>query len=188
MSARELPDRHIPLRTPVKEANCVFRTSLSPESLSPRERYNRERDTGIDPLYAPTKRRPKARQRVTANGNGMPAPHYVPSFVHMADNNPSPVPHQAGRNVRYFSIGSAWAVGGRVAAIPTQLPGIDTGTGEILASGTTAPMIDAAFTECVTTDDKSKAYEARLALALDIEQTHRVLPISPPTSPRSDTS
>lgn len=70
-----------------------------------------------------------------------------------------------------------------MAAVPTQLQGIDTGTGEVLASGTTAPLIDAGFAKAEAPEAELSAHESRLALALDIDQARRVLPISPPTSP-----
>ena len=90
--------------------------------------------------------------------------------------------------MRYVSVGGVWAVGGRIAAVPTQLQGIDTGTGDILASGTNAPIITAEFVDNETEDDKSKAHQDRLAIALDIDRARRVLPISPPLSPTSESS
>lgn len=74
-------------------------------------------------------------------------------------------------------------MGGRAAAFPSPLEPIDTGTGDIIASGTNAPMVTAQFLEGETDDKKAKLHEARLALALDIDQSSRVLPLSPPLSP-----
>lgn len=184
MIAPQTPDRHTPLR--IDDAHCTLRTSVSPESLTPQERYVRQRDESRDLFSTPTKIKPKVKHQVTANGNGMLAPHFVPSFVHTQDHTPPQRSPQGPRNVRYISIGSAWAVGGRVAAVPTQLQGIETGTGEVLASGTTAPLVDAAFAKVEAPDAKLKAHESRLALALDIDQAKRVLPVSPPASPRPE--
>ncbi|KAK5944140.1 hypothetical protein PMZ80_003421 [Knufia obscura] len=70
-------------------------------------------------------------------------------------------------------MGGIWSVGGRVGAVPQQIHGIDSGTGETLASGSNAPMINAAFLEHDNQDTKVKAHEARLALAMDIDQAQR---------------
>lgn len=117
----------------------------------------------------------------------MLAPHYVPSFVHTQDQDDRPrTSHQ--RNVRYVSMGGVWSVGGRVAAIPTQLQGIESGTGQMLVSGTNAPMVTAGFVATDKEDVDTKTHEARLALALDIDQARRVLPVSPPSSPPTSPS
>ena len=188
MSVLHMPDRYSPLRSPVQQSTSILRTSVSPDSLSPRERHSRERDNNRDPFRAPTKTRSRPRQLITANGNGMLAPLYVPSFVHAQHEDDFIRPRSGSRSVRYVSVGGVWAVGGRIAAVPTQLRGIDTGTGDILASGTNAPMITAEFVDNETEDDKSKAHQDRLAIALDIDLARRVLPISPPLSPTSESS
>lgn len=187
MSTPETPDRHTPLRSSGHNATCALRTSLSPERLTTRERYSRDRDASRNPFRARSESRSRATQQITANGNGMLAPHYVPSFVHRDRNDvreSSPRP----RNVRHISVGGAWSVGGRVAAVPTQVQGVDNGTGELLASGTNAPLVTANFVDQETDSVESRAHESRLAMALDIDQARRVLPISPPSSPCSDSS
>ncbi len=188
MASLETPDRHTPLRAPVQQANCTLRTSLSPGSLSPRERYLREHDLSIDPFFhTSTKAQPRVKHQGTANGHGVLAPHYVPSFAHSQDFS-SPTTGRRRQNVRNVSMGGIWSVGGRLAAVPQQIHGVESGTGETLASGTNAPMITAAFLKHDTEDDRTKVHEARIALAMDIDQARRVLPISPPTSPCSESS
>jgi hypothetical protein len=56
-----------------------------------------------------------------------------------------------------------------------QLQGIPSGSGRLLASGTTAPLHTASFLDEATHDDKVVAHERRLALALDIDQASRIL-------------
>ena len=187
MAPHESPDRHTPARTHLQQAKCTLRTSLSPNSLSPRERHLREHDSSTDPFYTPTKTRSNVKHQVTGNGHGALAPHYVPSFVHSRDFTP-PATGAGRQDVRYASMDGVWSVGGRVAAVPRQIRGVDSGTGETLASGTNATLVTAAFLEHETEDSKTKAHEARLALAMEIDQARRVLPISPPTSPRSESS
>lgn len=184
MASSETPDRYTPLRSPIQEAHRTLRTSLSPDSLSPRERYWREHDVSTDPFNTPTKNRLNVKHCATANGHGTLVPHHVPSFVHSQDFSPSPTT-RARQNVRYVSMGGIWSVGGRVAAVPQQLHGVESGTGETLASGTNAPMVTAAFLEDDTEDHRTRMHGARLALAMDIDQARRVLPVSPPTSPHS---
>lgn len=122
---------------------------------------------------------------MTTNGHGVLAPHHIPSFINVHDIAFSGRIRSRPQDIRYISRGSIWSVGGRVAAVPRPLEGIDTGTGEVIASGTNAPMVNAHFLETDTEDRKTKSHEARLALALDIDQARRVLPMSPPMSPTS---
>lgn len=183
----ETPDRHTPSRMPIRQANCTFRTSHSPEDLSPQERYTRQRNRSRDPFRSCSDSSPKSKvkHQVTANGNGTLAPHFTPSFIDVQNTSIPERSRRAPQNVRYISQGSIWAVGGREAAVPRPLEGIDTGMGDIIASGTNAPMVNAHFVETDTEDQRTKSHEARLALALDIDQARRVLPMSPPLSPTS---
>ena len=187
MAYPETPDRHTPLRSPIHQASDTFRASRSPESLSPRERYSRERDPTVDPFQSPSPTRQKVKHQVTGNGHGSLAPHYVPSFVHSQEITPAPS-RRGRQDLRYVSMGGFWSVGGRVAAVPLHIEGVETGTGEVLASGTNAPMVDAGFLEHNTEDSKNRTHEARVARALDIDQARRVLPVSPPASPRTESS
>lgn len=72
-----------------------------------------------------------------------------------------------------------------MAAVPDQLHGVETGAGDILVSGTNAPMLSAEFMNSETEDMKAQAHEARLAFALEIDRARRVIPLSPPASPIS---
>jgi hypothetical protein len=57
--------------------------------------------------------------------------------------------------------------------------GVSTGTGGMLGSGTNAPLYRSAFLNRADPEAEMEAYEKRLALALDIDQTDRVLKHSP---------
>lgn len=186
----ETPDRHTPPRSPIRQANCTFRTSRSPNELSSRERHARQRDHSRDPFHTcvDSGQRTKIKHQVTANGNGTLAPHHTPSFIDVHDTVFGGRANNRPQDVRHVSQGSIWSVGGRAAAIPQALEGVDTGTGEVLASGTNAPLISAHFLEADTEDRRTRRHETRLALALDIDQASRVLPLSPPMSPTVQSS
>lgn len=187
MPMPETPDRHTPLRSTISDATCTLRTNLSPDLLTSRERYTRSRDGSIDPFRARSKSKPRVKPQITANGSGMLAPHHIPTFVHRDDaevrNNRSRL-----RNVRHISLGGVWSVGGRVAALPIQIHGVDSGTGDVLASGTNAPLVTANFIDTEAGSFEYKTHQARLAMALHIDQAQRILPVSPPSPPRSESS
>lgn len=176
-------DRFIPLRSSNPEAKSVLKTSISPATLSPAERHFRQRDPARNPFSTPTKRRPAKDIQLIGNGNGATTPHHRPSFI----NDPeTPLSARNHRPIRLVSHGSIWSVGGRVAAVPNQIQGVETGDGQTLASGTTAPLIDSGFQNHETESTKQQAHQTRLAFALEIDQASRVLPISPPSSPLED--
>lgn len=183
MSTPETPDRYTSLRSPFRQAKCTLRTSLSLEALSNYERYTRTRDINRDLFRSHHKSISRAKSQVTRSGNGVLTPHHTPSFVH-SDVNYAPTNRHQTRP-RFVSLGGIWSVGGRIAAVPTQLHGVDLGSGELLASGTTAPFITAAFADNTVENDRGKEHEARLAFALNIDRARRVLPVSPPSSPQS---
>lgn len=60
--------------------------------------------------------------------------------------------------------------------------GVSTGNGGMLGVGTNAPLYKSAFLNRADPEAELEAYERRLALALDVDQTERVLHHSPPPS------
>lgn len=178
-------DRHTPIRSPLREAKCALQTALDPEELGRWERQQRTRNlTQNSFLFANVSHsQRRLRNRLAGNGHGILTPHHTPSFVHAQEMNASANPRPSRRNVRYVSLDGVWAVGGRFAAIPMQLHGVDTGTGDILTSGSNAPMITAQFHERVTENSRTRSHRGRLSLALEIDQARRILPVSPPSSP-----
>lgn len=79
---------------------------------------------------------------------------------------------------RQVSAGAVWNVGGP-SAVSDTVEGVSTGTGGMLGSGTNAPLYRSAFLNRADPEAEMEAYEKRLALALDIDQTDRVLKHSP---------
>ena len=87
---------------------------------------------------------------------------------------------QHGNSQRAVSQGAIWSVGGSGPASdhPT---GVLDGRGGRLASGTNAPLFASQFLPEPDPRAELEAHERRLALALDVDQSGKIL--SPPTSP-----
>ncbi|KAI1613319.1 WD40-repeat-containing domain protein [Exophiala viscosa] len=116
-----------------------------------------------------------ARQRQHHNVYNLRPPHYTPSFVHGTDASPPRIDGRlATTSLRQVS-GGFWTVGGQLTVQLGQLQAVPSGNGGLIASGTTAPLHTASFLDQPTLDDKVVEHERRLALALDIDQTNRVL-------------
>jgi hypothetical protein len=174
------PDRFIPQRSLHLDKRASYQTSTPPVLLRGRERNKRQRDNAVNPFrsVSETRSRDLTRQRNSRNAYNLRPPHFVPSFVHGRDATPAHVdPGVATRSLRQISAGF-WTVGGRLSVQTGQLQGIDSGAGSLIASGTTAPLHTATFLDQATPNDKVEAHQRRLALALDIDQTNRILPHS----------
>jgi hypothetical protein len=75
--------------------------------------------------------------------------------------------------VRQISAGAVWNVGGP-SAVGNTVVGVSTGRGRMLGSGTNAPLYKSAFLNRADPEAELEAYERRLALALDVDQTDRI--------------
>jgi hypothetical protein len=75
---------------------------------------------------------------------------------------------------RQLSAGGVWNVGGPFAASDT-VAGVPDGRGGVLGSGTNAPLFTSSFFDRADPEAELEAYERRLALALEINQSDRVL-------------
>jgi hypothetical protein len=82
---------------------------------------------------------------------------------------------------REISAGAVWNVGGASAVSDTVIA-VSTGRGGMLGSGTNAPLYTSTFLNRADPEAELEAYEHRLALALDVDQTDRVLQHSPSPS------
>ncbi|KAK4947628.1 hypothetical protein LTR10_013574 [Elasticomyces elasticus] len=119
---------------------------------------------------------PSALSRQYHNAYNLRPPHYTPSFIHGTDASPSRIDGRvATTSLRQVS-GGFWTVGGQLTVQLVQLQAVLSGAGGLIASGTTAaPLHTASFLDQPTLDDKVIEHERRLGLALDIDQTERVL-------------
>ena len=188
----ESPDRFIS-RRPMIERTDSFRVGKRPESLSPSERYNRQRDHSVDPFRSPSgsRSRDAAQRRTLLQGQRSTPVYHVPSFVHGHDATPvnayasGALPEEP---MRQTSVGAVWNVGGPSAAQPVSTHAVPDGFGGLTASGSTAPLHTAGFLDKDTPTDQARAHESRLALALDIDQSRPVLRPSLPSTPTSPIS
>ncbi|GES61791.1 WD40 repeat-like protein [Aspergillus terreus] len=88
--------------------------------------------------------------------------------------------HQAPSSSRHVSAGAVWSVGGVAAALGRRPNAASGGSRSVLARGTTARMYTAKFLPQATPANEQREYEkkkheARLALALDIDRSKRLL-------------
>ncbi|KAI8934680.1 hypothetical protein NX059_008371 [Plenodomus lindquistii] len=79
---------------------------------------------------------------------------------------------------RQVSVGAVWNVGGP-SAVSDTVVAVSTGRGSMLGRGTNAPLYQSAFLNRADPEAELEAYERRLALALDVDQTERILQHSP---------
>lgn len=115
------------------------------------------------------------RQRQYPNAYNLRPPHYTPSFIHGTDTTPAHLGARLSTGaLRQISSGF-WTVSGRASVQTGQLPGIPSGSGDLLVSGAVAPLHTASFLNQPTSDDKIVDHERRLALALEIDQANRIL-------------
>jgi hypothetical protein len=75
---------------------------------------------------------------------------------------------------RQVSAGAVWNVGG-LSAVSDTVVGVSTGRGGMLMSGTNAPLYTSTFFNRADPEAELEAYERRLALALGVDQSDRVL-------------
>ncbi|KZM21477.1 hypothetical protein ST47_g7406 [Ascochyta rabiei] len=85
---------------------------------------------------------------------------------------------------RHISAGAVWNVGGP-SAVSDTVAAVSTGNRGMLGSRTTAPLYTSTFLSRADPEAELEAYERRLALALDVDQTARILRHTPPSSNRS---
>lgn len=83
-----------------------------------------------------------------------------------------------------------WNVGGAAPAHPPRpTAAVDNGRGGFLGSGTNAPMFNSDFFKTESPVQSHERFQGRLAAALNIDQTSRVLSFSPdPTESRATIS
>ena len=172
------PDRYISNRYTPQDSSKTFRLSKSPERLSSAEKLLRHPSATPDP-FGPiaVKRIREARIIASANVN----PRVVPARTRTIGTTNVQHPPQdplAAQN-RQASAGAVWNVGGGSQANPSgPIRGISNGRGGFTSSGSNAPMFTSHFFDADTPDQDNSQLEGRLAVALDIDQTSKILHIS----------
>ena len=171
-SSSASPDRFIPKRHFAEISTTPFRVNKLPHHLSPEEKVLRRRLPGDDP-FLPTRPRPPAfpgqRPRPIRLRQG---PLQRPRLVTDPD-----VAGGAYRNefLRRVSAGAVWGVGGMTAMLGDPSVAVSNGAPSLSARGSTAPTYVAKFLPRNNRTDEQNKHESRLALALDIDPTTRLL-------------
>ena len=173
------PDRYISNRHSPQPRSSTFRTSKSPQQLSSAERLLRHNSVSQDPFSSPTRAR-EGRRVVSGNDSGQES---RPAARAMSGTNVfSSLRSNLTVHDRQASAGAVWNVGGNSATSPTgPMQGVPNGRGGMFGSGTNAPLYTSRFLEGETPDQDLERLEGRLAIALELDQTSRVLEI--PASP-----
>lgn len=180
------PDRYISNRYTSQEPSKTYRLSKSPHQLSSPEKLLRHNHASTDPfgpLIVPRIRNP----RIGAPGGSTSAVQArLPRPI--GTTNVTTVPGDASTaRDRLSSAGAIWNIGGGALAQHTgPVRSISNGRGGFLSGGSNAPMYMSQFFEDDTLDQDLERMEARIAAALDIDQTTKILDISRSSpSPRS---
>ena len=172
------PDRYLASRALDLDRGTAYRLGRPVATMTPRERRDRRRDYNAEPFRSTSGSRSRStfRRTETTTSPRRILSQSTPSFVH--GNTPSPVHVDAAvapETPRQISIGAIWNVGGTLAARITPLTGVSDGHGGLLSSGSNAPMFTSHFIDRNTSDYYRQRHENRVALALDIDPTGRIL-------------
>jgi hypothetical protein len=166
------PDRFIPKRHFAEISSTPFRVNKHPHHLSPEEKVLRRRLPGDDP-FLPTRPRPPAfpGQRPTPTRLRQTRFHR-PRLV------TDPAVAGGGHQIdflRRVSAGAVWGVGGTSAILGDPSVAVSNGAQSLSGKGSTGPTYVAKFLPTSTKADDQNKHESRLALALDIDPTTRLL-------------
>ena len=175
------PDRYISNRHTPQDASKTFRLSKPPEQLSSAEKLLRHPSATPDPFGPLTVRRIRE-ARINASANEDPRTVRSHTRAIGTTNVQHPPQDPLAAQNRQASAGAVWNVGGGSQAnLSGPIRGISDGRGGFLSSGSNAPMFTSHFFDDDTSEQDNSQLESRLAVALDIDQTGRVLNI--PRSP-----
>ena len=172
------PDRFINNRFTPQDSTKTFRLSKSPQLLSEVERLVRQDHATPDPFVQGSPRRARrGRSLVTSSESraiGIP-PQRSPSGPDMLQ---VPRHSPATFQTRQASAGAVWNVGGGINHPTGPIEGVSDGRGGLFGRGTNAPLYTAKFLDASCSEEDVDIYENRLAIALDIDRTNRVLDFS----------
>ena len=174
------PDRYISNRQKPQEASKTFRVSKSPHQLSSSERLLRHPSATPDPfgpLVVPRTRDHRTAAAVAGDVQIQRSPPRTMGFTNLLTLPQDTLVLQD----RQVSAGAVWNVGGSNAATHSgPIRSISDGRGGFLSSGSNAPMHTSHFYDEDILDHSLGRMESRLAAALDIDLTSRVIDTSRP--------
>lgn len=156
-------DRFIAVTTPTRSINECFRLCKAPERLSYHERIHRRCPSGQDPFTPES-------SRYTPPNNSLNTSSTTGN-IDVARTATIVPPHSlldpGIRRPRQGTQRSVWTVSGASTSVDRN--------GGRLSSGTNAPFYNARFHSNLDQAQELESFERRLALALEIDQSSRVL-------------
>lgn len=164
----QTPDRFIPVRRLPNSSSDSFRLSTPVEMLTENERRSRHRRSGPDPFS----RRLRSETGLVEGQRSFHIPHQQ-SMSRGASGTIGLRHGSLNSANRQVSAGAVWGAGGSAAA--TGITAVSDGRGNLLGSGTNAPLYTALFLSEPEPALETRAHERRLALALDVDQAGTVL-------------
>ncbi|KAF1944277.1 WD40 repeat-like protein [Clathrospora elynae] len=173
-SQTSTPDRFIACRRPPAITRESFELNKPADRREKEETNYRGIRVGADAFS----RRLRRSGRMNDELRGLREAHSIISGrAHATRRNASFRRSSVPLGLRQISAGAVWNVGGP-SAVSDTVVGVSTGRGGMLGSGTNAPLYKSAFLNRADPEAELEAYERRLALALDVDQTDRVLQYS----------
>lgn len=167
------PDRFISNRSASQDVAKNFRISKRANELSSVERRLRQDLASPDPFDPPTSARVGRRQ---VSGIQISSTSQAASRTVSGTNLLNPSVNAANVQGRQVSIGAVWNVGGSASTGPIgPINSVPNGRGGFVGSGTNAPLHTSRFFERDSPELDRGRLERRLAAALDIDQTIKVL-------------
>jgi hypothetical protein len=166
------PDRFIPKRDFAESSSTAFRVAKHPLRLSPRGKPLRRCPLDNDPFLPPNTRRLPTVSRPRQPTRLQQAPRQRPHLVNRLPVSGRLVPDETLRQV---SAGAVWSVGGASAVLGDSLSSAPGDTSILTGSGLTAPNYVAQFLPNKPEFDEEERHEWRIALALNIDPTTRLL-------------
>lgn len=170
------PDRFIGDRNVFSPSSRAFHLSKASTNLTSAEKLFRQNSSTPDPFVpqSPTRVRESRRPHSSDIRNPIPIRSPRTSLTNIQD-----VPRSVSTiRPRSASIGAIWNVSSNVAtSSPTSGPvqAISDGRGRTLGSGTNAPIYTTNFLVGSPDELDTELLEARIAVALEIDQTNRLL-------------
>ncbi|KAI0483940.1 WD40 repeat-like protein [Xylariaceae sp. FL0804] len=151
------PDRFVPFRVPISDR---FRTNKQAHELSAQERLLRTDAAGSDAFcFTPSRIGPVSPRRLSRSDC---AERRIGTVLDLYSSE------------RRISNGAVWSVGG--LAPGSGGSGVDTGLGRLVGSGSNARLYTTSFSSSrPKSEEEQEKHEGRLALALKIDRTLRVL-------------
>ncbi|KAF2741049.1 WD40 repeat-like protein [Polyplosphaeria fusca] len=167
------PDRFIPFRRPPNTTRQSFELGKPSERVEAEGITTSRGTASADPFS----RRLRRSTRLNNELRTLRETHSViTGRVHLNRRGASSSIRRSSFNLgaRQFSAGAVWNVGGS-SAVSDTVVGVSNGRGGMLGRRTNAPLYTSLFLNGHDPEAELEAYERRIALALDVDRSDKVL-------------